>query len=113
MGRIVRWLLAVSLVLQLLSLPAHAFWKDKVAINEKNAAEYIEKLKSGANPNHTRRPTMRFIKDYQAKQEQKRFHKAMDEAETLARAGRPEEIKELELKYQDREKYRDRKDSGY
>ena len=113
MGRMLRWLLAVGMVLQFLSLPAHAFWKDKVAINERNAAEYIDKLKSGANPNSVRRPTMRFIEDFPAKKEQKRFHKAMDEAEALARAGKPELIKDLELKYQDREKFREKEKSVY
>ena len=112
MGRMFRWLLMIGIILQLSSLPAHAWWKAKVAINEKNAAEYIEKLKSGEDPNRVKRPTMRFIDKYQAKQEQKKFKKAMDEAEALARTGRPEEIKELELKYQDL-KTQEREDSGY
>lgn len=112
MGKLLRWLLIIGMVLQSTSLPAHAWWKAKVAINEKNAAEYIEKLKSGADPNSVVRPTMRFIKKIQAKNEQKRFFKAMDEAEALARAGKHEEIKELELKYQDL-KSQDREDDGY
>lgn len=112
MGKLLRGLLMIGIVLQLLSVPAHAWWKAKVAINEKNAAEYIEKLKSGADPDSVRRPTMRFIEKIQAKNEQKRFFKAMDEAEALARAGKHEEIRELELKYQDL-RTQEQKDSGY
>lgn len=107
MGRIIRGLLMIGLILQLTSLPAQAYWKAKVAINEKNAAEYIEKLKSGADPDSVRRPTMRFIEKIQAKNEQKRFHQAMDEAEELARAGKPELIQDLELKYQNGGKHKD------
>lgn len=107
MGRIIRALLLIGIILQLSSLPAHAYWKHKVAVNEKNAAEYIEKLKSGEDPDRVRRPTMRFIEKYEAKQEQKRFLRAMDEAEKLAREGRPKLIPDLKLNYQDLEKDRE------
>lgn len=112
MARIVGWLLAAGLVFQLSVLPAHAYWKDRVAINEKNAAEYIARLKAGADPDYVKRPAMRFGKEYQAKKEQKRFQQAMDEAEELSRAGRAREIKELELQYQHRQKTESRLGSG-
>jgi hypothetical protein len=92
------------MILQMLSLPAHAYWKHKVAVNERNAAEYIMRLQSGGDPEKVERPTMRFINHYQAMQEQDRLNNAMDEAEALAREGKPELIQDLELKYQNLEK---------
>lgn len=100
MGKTLRILLLTGMVFQMLSLPAHAFWKHKVAVNERNAAEYIEKLQGGADPGRIERPEMRFISHYQAMQEQDRFINAMDEAEALAREGKHELIPDLELNFQ-------------
>ena len=100
MARFFRVLLLIGMILQLSSLPAHAFWKHKVAVNERMAAEYIEKLQSGADPDEVERPAMRFIEKIQAKHEQDRFITAMDEAEELAREGNHDQIPDLEMNYQ-------------
>ncbi len=78
-----------------------------MAVNEKMAAEYIEKLQSGADPEEVERPAMRFIEKIQAKHEQERFINAKDEAEAHAREGKRELIPDLELRYQDLEKDRE------
>jgi hypothetical protein len=98
-----RWVLMVGIVFQFLSSPAYAWWKAKVAVNERMAAEYIARLKDGADPGSVERPAMRFISQYQAKQEQKKFIKAMDEAEEFARAGKHDQIQELESEYRELE----------
>ena len=104
MGKIIRGLLIIGTILLVSILPAHAYWKHKVAVNERMAEEYIEKLQAGADPKEVERPTMRFISHYQAMQEQDRLINAMDEAEALAKEGKHELIPEIELKFQNLEK---------
>ena len=72
-----------------------------MAANEQLAAEYITQLKAGAQPGSIERPILRHIDRYDAKQEKKRFNQAMDEAEALARAGRRDLIRELEVEWGD------------
>jgi hypothetical protein len=67
------------------------------------AAEYISQLKAGADPGSIERPAMRFISQYQAKQEQTKFIKTMGEEEALARAGKHDQRQELESEYRDLE----------
>ena len=91
-----RWLVTIALVLHFLAPMAYAGWKNKVASNERRAAEYISLLKAGEEPGSIKRPIMRHISHYQAKQLQKKLIRAMDDAEALARAGKHYQIKELE-----------------
>lgn len=97
--RMLQILLTVSLMLQLLSLPAYGYWKVKMAISERNAAEYISQLKAGARPDDLTRPEMRYDEEYNAKMYVKELNRAMDEAERLARQGRNDQIEELELQF--------------
>ena len=92
-----RWLVVVGIIFQFLSPSAYAAWKNIVADNGRKAAEYISLLKAGAEPDSIKRPFLRHVNTYEAKQQKKRFIKAMDEAEELARAGRHEQIMELEI----------------
>jgi hypothetical protein len=97
MKTVFRWLVVVGIILQFSSLSAYAGWKNIVADNGRKAAEYISLLKAGAEPDSIKRPFLRHVNTYEAKQQKKRFIKAMDEAEELARAGRHEQIMELEI----------------
>jgi hypothetical protein len=101
MRTVFRWLILVGIVLQFLVPSAYAGWKNRVAANEQQAAEYISQLEAGAPPGSIERPILRHIDRYQAKQEKKRFDQAMDEAEALARAGRRDQIRALELEWDD------------
>ncbi len=92
MRTVFRWLITMVVVLHLLAPVAHAGWKSKVAGNERRATEYISLLKAGEEPGSIKRPFMRHINRYQAKQQQKRLNQAMDDAEALALAGRHDEI---------------------
>lgn len=96
-----RVLLMAGIMLQLSFLPVYAngYWKLKMAISERNAAEYIEKLKAGARPGSLKRPEMRYDTEYQAKVYVRELNEAMDEAERLARQGKNEQIKELDLRF--------------
>ena len=96
MKTVLRWLLPAVVVFQLASPSAYAGWKERVADNGRKAAEYISQLKAGAEPGGIQRPIMRHINTFEAKQQQKRFNAAMDEAEALARAGKHEQIQELD-----------------
>ena len=100
MRTVFRWLVVVGIILQFLSPSAYAGWKNIVADNGRKAAEYISLLKAGAEPGSIERPFLRHVNTYEAKQQKKRFIKAMDEAEELARAGRHEQIMELEIDWQ-------------
>jgi hypothetical protein len=97
MKTVLRWLVVVGVILQFLTPSAYAGWKNIVGDNEKKAAEYISQLKAGAVPGSIERPSMRHTDKFQAKKQQRRFNQAMDEAEKLARAGRHEQITELEI----------------
>ena len=101
MKKIARVLLMAGIMLQLSFLPVYGngFWKNKMAISERNAAEYIQKLKAGAKPGSLQRPEMRHDKDYEAEVYVKELNGAMDEAERLARQGKNDQIKELELRF--------------
>lgn len=98
MRTVFRWLMVVGIVLHFSSLSAHAWWKDLVVDNEKSAAEYISELKAGAEPGSIERPPLRHINRFEAKQEKRRLIEAMNEAENLARTGKRDQIKELEVK---------------
>ena len=101
MKKFSRVLLMVGIMLQLSFLPVYGngFWKIKMAISERNAAEYIHELKAGAQPGSLKRPEMRHDKEYEAEVYVKELNKAMDEAERLARLGKNEQIKEPELRF--------------
>ncbi len=116
MKTVLRWLAVVGIILQFLTPSAYADWKNIVAVNEKKAAEYISLLKAGADPGSIERPNMRHTDKFQAKKQQRRFYQAMDEAEELARAGRHEQITELEVGWEglyEAEREPKRKRSGY
>lgn len=90
MKRITTGLLVLITAL-LLSLPAYA-WKNKIVNNQIKAADYIVKLKNGANPDKLQRPRIRRDEKAAAKAANQELHAAMDEAERLARAGRHDQI---------------------
>jgi hypothetical protein len=116
MKTVLRWLVVVGIIFQFLPPSAYAGWKNIVADNEKRAAEYISLLKAGADPGSIERPSMRHADKFQAKKQQRRFYQAMDRAEELARAGRHEQITELEIGWEnfyETESKPKRKRSGY
>ncbi len=86
MKRITTGLLVIGTAL-LLALPAYA-WKNKIVTNQLKAAEYIVKLKNGANPDKLQRPRIRRDEKAKAKAANQELRAAMDEAERLARAGK-------------------------
>jgi 1,2-phenylacetyl-CoA epoxidase catalytic subunit len=99
MTRFLCWLIAVGVAVQLFMPSAFAArWEIKSARNEMKVAEYINQLRDGVNPGSLDRPTLRFISNYQAKQRRKVLIQAMEEAETLARAGKHKQIQGLDLK---------------
>lgn len=106
MKKYTRVLLMAGIMFQLSFLPVYGngFWKNKMAISERNVAEYIQQLKDGAKPGSLKRPELRHDKEYQAEVYTKELNEAMDEAERLARQGRNDEIPELELRFSPPEK---------
>lgn len=100
MKDILRWLVFMGIVLQYIFSSAFAE-ASKADPNVRKAVEYISQLKAGANPDNLKRPQLRYLRGYNAKQLNKQLRKAMDDAEALARAGKQDEIKEIEVVKED------------
>jgi len=94
MKMIVRWLVVMGIVLQLLAQVAYA---GKADSNARQAADYISQLRAGANPNTLKRPQLRHLRGYSARQLNNHLTKAMDDAEALARAGKQDRIILIEV----------------
>ncbi|BHH82281.1 hypothetical protein [Desulforhopalus sp. 52FAK] len=110
MKRITQITLLVISVVFLFGGPALA-WKNKIVNNQFKVANYIVQLQNGANPDKISRPTLRRDKRSAANAANRELREAMDAAEELARAGKPELIKPpsfrrivSEEKYQEMEK---------
>lgn len=95
------WILIIaSIIIQLSFLPAYGIsWYAKMAVNERNVAEYIHKLKAGKDPDSLRRPALRRDARGEARRYVVELTKDMDEAERLARQGKRQQIKDLEFRY--------------
>jgi hypothetical protein len=99
MRKMLKWLIAIGIILNFLSSPVQGGWKQTVTNNQLKATEYINQLKTGADPNSLTRPTLRRKNNFRAKRSQQEINKAMDDAEALARAGKPDLIKVPEFAY--------------
>jgi hypothetical protein len=105
-------LLAGIVIFFFLSSPLYAGWKEKVTSNQILASEYIQKLKSGADPARIERPHLRRIDNFRAKQARSEIIKAMEKAEKLARAGKHQLIEQPEFTFKplSEEKYNELRD---
>lgn len=90
-------LLIIPIVL-LFGSSVYGGWKNKVALNQVKAAEYIMKLQKGVNPSKLERPTLRRGTKAKANAANREIREAMDEAEKLARAGKYRLIKTPQFK---------------
>lgn len=97
MKKTIKLLIVMGIIFGFLSSPAYGGWKETVTNNQVKATEYINQLKTGADPNSLTRPNLRRKNHYKAKQSYREIGKAMDEAEALARAGKAKLIKEPEF----------------
>lgn len=86
--RVLGKLLVILGISVVLSSPAQAGWKDKIVKNQFKAVDYIESLKSGADPDRISRPDMRRDEKARASAANREIRQAMSEAERLARQGR-------------------------
>ena len=80
-------LLIIPIVL-LFGSSVYGGWKNKVALNQVKAADYIFKLQKGVNPSKLTRPTLRRGDKAKAKAANREIREAMGQAEKLARAGK-------------------------
>ena len=105
MARGFLWLVLMGIVLQFLVPPVYAAggWQTVINEDKARAAAYIHKLKEGADPSELQQPVLRGVPfrrgyvNYRAKREIMLLGQAMDEAEALAKAGKRDQIKELEV----------------
>ena len=80
-------LLIIPIVL-LFGSSVYGGWKNKVALNQVKAADYIFKLQKGVDPNKLTRPTLRRGTKAKANAANREIREAMDRAEKLARSGK-------------------------
>lgn len=99
MKRILKCLIITTTIFLFLFSPVYGGWKEIVSNNQLKATEYINQLKTGADPNSLTRPNLRRQNHYKAKQSYREVSKAMDDAEALARAGKADLIKDPEFVY--------------
>ena len=97
MKTVIRRLLITGIVLQFLSFPLYAGYLGKITQNQIRAKEYIEQLQNCTPPDELTRPTLRRDKNSKMKRSVREINKAMDEAETLAQAGKCNLIKQPEF----------------
>lgn len=88
----------IILVVLFFGSSVYGGWKNKVAANQVKAAEYIIKLKNGANPATLKRPIIRRAEKARANSANRAIREAMEQAEKLARAGKTKLIKNPEFK---------------
>ena len=91
MRKMTIWLV-ITIISLLFSFPAYAGWKEKIVENQLKAVEYIQKLKSGADPDDIERPTLRRDSKAKANAANREIREAMEKAEEYARAGKYDSI---------------------
>lgn len=88
-----------SILLLVVASTAFGGWKADVTTNQLRAKQYIAKLKAGEYPDSLTRPRLKRNKTWKSKQSRKEILEAMNEAEALARAGKPHLIEEPVFQY--------------
>ncbi len=102
MKTILGLLIILGLVLQLFPARTYAGSNYRTIQNVSNANEYIAQLQEGANPNSITRPHLLRHNTWKGKRTRKRLIKAMDRAETLARSGRNDLIRQYDYQAKSR-----------
>lgn len=89
-------ILAVMFLVAMAGAPALAGWQSDIATNQTRATSYISELQVNRN---AKRPQLIVNNGWQSQRSLGEISAAMDQAEQLARAGRPDLIKVPQFQY--------------